>query len=137
MSQRSRFKVLGSYDVRATNDTAFAFPSCQVLNKDGIGKMSIILKGLDYVRGLTYTSRGQNQVLNLSFSAPRSEIMNSAANALADGGIVVVAAAGNSGESTCNFSPASADSVFAGKDIQQYSFAYQWVLRISNSFPFL
>ncbi len=76
--------------------------SVKVLSKSGVGLMSTILKGMDYV----LASGAPGDVVNLSFSGRASDVLDLSVKALADEGIRVVIAAGNSAREITGISPA-------------------------------
>ena len=78
----------------------------RVLPCDGVGDMSDVVAGLDWV--------AQNRVLpavvNLSLSGDYTAAVNQAIEAVVASGVTVVVAAGNNGADACGYSPASAGS---------------------------
>jgi Subtilase family/Peptidase inhibitor I9 len=76
----------------------------RVLNCTGSGTTSGIIAGVDWVR----VNRVNPAVANLSLGGGASLSLNTAVNNLANSGVAVAVAAGNSGSNACNFSPAGA-----------------------------
>ncbi|MCX5297570.1 S8 family peptidase [Streptomyces sp. NBC_00193] len=81
--------------------------SVRVLNCEGTGDYSGIIAGLDWVA----KNAKQPAVLNGSLGGDKSEMVNAAADAVTDAGVLPVIAAGNSAKDACNVSPASAGKV--------------------------
>ncbi|MFJ8842659.1 S8 family peptidase [Streptomyces cyaneofuscatus] len=81
--------------------------SVRVLGCDGRGSYSGMIAGLDWVA----KNAQQPAVLNGSLGGPKSEALNSAADALTDAGVLPVIAAGNDAADACGVSPASASRV--------------------------
>ncbi len=71
----------------------------RVLSCDGIGLMSQVLAGLDYV--IADHQPGQPAVANPSLGGARSPVLDAAVSQAIADGVVVVAAAGNSGSDAC------------------------------------
>ncbi|MEV4898519.1 S8 family serine peptidase [Nonomuraea sp. NPDC055795] len=78
----------------------------------GFGSMSDVLAGADWVRG---HARGP-AVANMSIGAAPSPALDAAVRNLTRAGVLVVAAAGNSGESACSVSPARRAFAVAASD---------------------
>jgi hypothetical protein len=76
----------------------------RVLDCNGSGTTSGIIAGVDWVR----VNRINPAVANMSLGGGASVALNTAVNNLANSGVPVAAAAGNSGSPACNFSPAGA-----------------------------
>jgi subtilisin family serine protease len=79
----------------------------RVLNCSGSGSWSGIIAGMDWVRN----NRVNPAVANMSLGGGFSSAVNTAANNLANSGVFVAVASGNSGANACNYSPASASAV--------------------------
>ncbi|MBK8041753.1 MAG: S8 family serine peptidase [Haliscomenobacter sp.] len=79
--------------------------SVKVLSRNGVGLLSTILKGMDYV----LASASPGDVANLSLSGRASDIFDLSVKALADAGIRVVIAAGNNAKDIAGISPARAE----------------------------
>jgi subtilisin family serine protease len=79
----------------------------KVLNCSGSGSSSGIVAGINWVR----TNAQRPAVANLSLGGGYSSTTNTAVNNLANSGVYVAVAAGNSGANACNYSPASAANV--------------------------
>jgi subtilisin family serine protease len=77
----------------------------RVLDCDGLGAVSSIIAGLDWV-GQQVTADPGPAVANLSLGGTPSHALDDAVRALIAGGVTVVTAAGNSDEDACNVSPA-------------------------------
>ena len=80
----------------------------KVMNSLGSGDSSAVILGLGWIQA--NRDKNRHSVVNISLSGAYSQIMNIAVNQLSQLGVVVVAAAGNSGANACNYSPASAAS---------------------------
>ncbi|MFC4585783.1 S8 family peptidase [Sphaerisporangium corydalis] len=81
----------------------------RVLGCDGSGTYSGIIAGLDWIAA----NAVKPAVANLSFGGSKSAATNAAVTELADAGVFVAAAAGNSRADACNVSPAGAPRVLA------------------------
>ncbi|MFD6891184.1 S8 family serine peptidase [Streptomyces sp. NPDC059957] len=81
--------------------------SVRVLNCEGTGDFSGIIAGLDWVA----KNAKQPAVLNGSLGGDKSTVLNDAADAVTDAGVLPVIAAGNSAKDACGVSPASAGKV--------------------------
>lgn len=80
----------------------------KVLDRNGSGPLSTIIKGIDYIR--QYAS--QIEVANLSLGCEcKSSAFNTAINNAVKAGITFVVASGNSGKDTSTFSPANNPNV--------------------------
>ena len=79
----------------------------RVLGCSGSGTWSGIIAGMDWVR----VNHIKPAVANMSLGGGFSSSVNSAANNLANAGVFVAVAAGNSNANACNYSPASASAV--------------------------
>ena len=80
----------------------------KVLDRNGSGALSTIIKGIDYIR--QYAS--QIEVANLSLGCEcKSSAFNTAINNAVKAGITFVVASGNSGKDTSTFSPANNPNV--------------------------
>ena len=79
----------------------------RVLNCSGSGTWSGIIAGVDWVRA----NHIKPAVANMSLGGGFSSSVNTAVNNLANAGVFVAVAAGNSNANACNFSPASASAV--------------------------
>ncbi|HEX2209155.1 MAG TPA: S8 family peptidase [Longimicrobium sp.] len=79
----------------------------KVLNCSGSGSFSGIIAGVDYVR----LNATRPAVANMSLGGGYSSSLNTAVNNLANSGVFVAVASGNSGANACNYSPASASNV--------------------------
>ena len=79
----------------------------RVLNCSGSGATSGIIAGMDWVRN----NRTNPAVANMSLGGGYSSSLNTAANNLANSGVFVAVASGNSNANACNYSPASASAV--------------------------
>lgn len=83
--------------------------SVRVLGCNGAGSWSGVIAGIDWVA----KNHIKPAVANLSLGGGYSAAVNSAVNNLANSGVFVVVAAGNSSTDACNASPASATNVFS------------------------
>jgi subtilisin family serine protease len=79
----------------------------RVLNCSGSGTTSGVIAGMDWVR----TNGIHPAVANMSLGGGFSSAENTAANNLANSGIFLAVAAGNSNANACNYSPSSASAV--------------------------
>ena len=91
--------------------------SVKVLNRNGSGLMSEIIKGIDYVT----SKASQIDVANLSLGCKCvSSAPDTAINKAVSAGVVVVVAAGNSAQDSASFSPASNPNVITVSAIADY-----------------
>lgn len=82
----------------------------KVVRADGKGRLSWVLRGIDYViRVKRLTNRPA--VINMSFATMRNTVFNRAIQNLINSDIPVVASAGNQNVSACRYSPASVPDV--------------------------
>jgi subtilisin family serine protease len=82
----------------------------KVLDSNGSGALSTVIKGIDYIRG--YAS--QIEVANLSLGCEcKSSAFDTAINNAVKAGITFVVAAGNYGKDASTFSPANNPNVIA------------------------
>jgi hypothetical protein len=95
--------------------------------------VSKILFAFDTI--LRDTERPAVSVLNCSWSVPKSQLMDSKINELQEAGIVVVAAAGNSGIAADLVSPAGLDSVIGVGASDAYDRVISWESGMSNWGP--
>jgi subtilisin family serine protease len=79
----------------------------RVLGCSGSGTWSAIIAGMDWVR----VNHIKPAVANMSLGGGFSSSVNTAANNLANAGVFLAVAAGNSNANACNYSPASASAV--------------------------
>jgi subtilisin family serine protease len=79
----------------------------RVLDCNGSGTNSGVIAGIDFVR----TNHVKPAVANMSLGGGFSSTVNSAVTNLANAGVFVAVAAGNSNADACNYSPASASAV--------------------------
>ncbi|WP_420130003.1 S8 family peptidase [Longimicrobium sp.] len=79
----------------------------KVLNCSGSGSTAGIIAGVDWVR----LNATKPAVANLSLGGGYSSSTNTAVNNLANSGVFVAVASGNSNANACNYSPASAANV--------------------------
>jgi subtilisin family serine protease len=79
----------------------------KVLNCAGSGSTTGIIAGIDWVR----LNATKPAVANLSLGGGYSASLNTAVNNLANSGVFVAVASGNSNANACNYSPASAANV--------------------------
>ncbi|TPX36332.1 hypothetical protein SmJEL517_g01531 [Synchytrium microbalum] len=89
----------------AKNATIVAVRS---LNAAGKGPFSDVIHGLQWVANRVQQNRGRPAIVNLSVQGKASGTLTKAVVALANMGVHVTAAAGNSGEEACIHSPAIA-----------------------------
>ena len=95
-------RVIGSSTVGVA--TAVQLRGVRVLNCSGAGTVSGIIRGVDWVR----LNRVNPAVANLSLGGGGSASLNTAVNALANSGVAVAVAAGNSNVNACGVAPAGA-----------------------------
>jgi len=79
----------------------------KVLDCAGSGSNSGVIAGMDYVR----LNAVKPAVANMSLGGGYSSAVNTAATNLANSGVFLAVAAGNSNANACNYSPASASNV--------------------------
>ena len=82
----------------------------RVMDCDGRGNTTTLTSGIDWI---VSNYSGGAGVVNMSIGGNKDEKVNAAVSKLISAGLVVVAAAGNSGSDACNYSPASAAGVIA------------------------
>ena len=87
----------------------------RVLNCAGSGSTSGIIAAVDWVR----LNRTNPAVANLSLGGGLSTSLNTAVTSLANSGVFVAVAAGNSNADACNYSPSSATVVFTTASSEQ------------------
>ncbi len=94
----------------------------KVLDCNGSGSTSGIIAAVDWVR----QNRINPAVANLSLGGGYSSSLNTAVNNLANSGVFVAVAAGNSNADACNYSPASAVYAFttAASDKSDYKASF-------------
>ncbi|CAG8472586.1 2628_t:CDS:2 [Paraglomus brasilianum] len=81
--------------------------SVRALDADGSGKLSTILKAIDWIVKRQSTSDNNKSIVNLSLGAAFSQPTNDAIQEAIKFGIHFSIAAGNEGKDACQFSPAS------------------------------
>lgn len=81
----------------------------KVLDCQGSGSFSGILKGIEYVLN-THRKNTKSSVVNMSLGGPKSDSINRAVSELVKNGVHVVVAAGNENQDACNVSPSSAST---------------------------
>jgi subtilisin len=82
----------------------------KVLDKNGSGALSTVIKGIDYIRGYS----NEIEVANLSLGCEcKSSAFDTAINNAVNAGITFVVAAGNVGKDASTFSPANNPNVIA------------------------
>lgn len=81
----------------------------KVLNSQGSGFMSDVIKGVDYVTA----NAASIEVANLSLGGPNSSALNDAIKRSVQAGVTYVVAAGNSAADASNTSPANSPDVIA------------------------
>lgn len=85
--------------------------SVKILNKNGDGSTSGLLKGIEYV---IQNGKAGKSLVNLSLSGPKSKLLDEALNSLVlEYQIPVFVSAGNAGTDACFFSPSSNPNVFS------------------------
>lgn len=84
----------------------------RVLNDRGMGTISGLLQGLDWIRSYHF-AHDYPSVVSLSLGVDLSPIINEAVEAAMETGISFSVAAGNDGANACYTSPASANGVVA------------------------
>ncbi|KAK9709238.1 hypothetical protein K7432_009157 [Basidiobolus ranarum] len=81
--------------------------SIKALNSNGSGKLSNVLKGVQWIVEEHTRNSGQKSIINLSLSSAFNQAANDAIGAAIDLGIHFAIAAGNDKQDACKFSPAS------------------------------
>lgn len=95
----------------------------QVMNGEGSGQYSNILKGLSWA-WQDWQRRGKpHAVINLSIGGPFSALLNNAVESIRKAGLHIVVAAGNNGDCACKYSPASANVITIGATDRDDNFA--------------
>lgn len=82
----------------------------KVLDRGGSGTMSDVIAGIEWAVNNVADSN-KKSVISMSLGGGFSEIMNRAVDSATSRGIHVVVASGNSRDDTCDYSPASAETV--------------------------
>ncbi|MGX1885596.1 S8 family peptidase [Streptomyces sp. NPDC055287] len=85
--------------------------SVRVLDCQGRGSSVTMIAGLEWTASHAAQNPGRPAVLNGSLGGGYSRLVNEAATALSDSGVLPVLAAGNDAKDACGVSPASADRV--------------------------
>ncbi|MET9511008.1 S8 family peptidase [Streptomyces flavidovirens] len=85
--------------------------SVRVLNCEGTGSNATVIAGLEWAASHAALTPARPAVLNGSLGGERSALVNAAATALSDSGVLPVVAAGNEAKNACGVSPASAQRV--------------------------
>lgn len=76
---------------------------------NGAGTLEGVLGGLDWIA----SNAQAPAIVNMSLGGLNDDLLNDAVNQLVNMGIPVIVSAGNSGDDSCQFSPASASGSFA------------------------
>ena len=84
--------------------------SVRVLDCQKMGKLSYVLKGLDYVTDIKRKNLNQSIIVVMSLVGSKSYLLNLAVDQATDQGVVVITAAGNNRKDACNYSPGSSMS---------------------------
>lgn len=80
----------------------------RVLNCSGDGSIDDILEGADVIIERASSQPAERRgVINLSLGGAKSDVIDRMVKSLREAGLVVVIAAGNSGQDACQFSPSS------------------------------
>lgn len=82
----------------------------KVIGADGIGKLSRVLRGIDYVIKMK-TQTNRPAVINMSFATVRNNLFNRAIQSVMNMDVPVVTGAGNQDTSACRTSPGSVPGV--------------------------
>ncbi|MGW7052117.1 S8 family peptidase [Streptomyces sp. NPDC054887] len=85
--------------------------SVRVIDCEGNGSNATVVAGLEWAASHAARDPERPAVLNASLGGPKSELVNNAADALANSGVLPVMAAGNDSKDACTVSPASAERV--------------------------
>ncbi|CAG8506450.1 899_t:CDS:2 [Funneliformis mosseae] len=86
----------------------------KVLNAQGSGFLSELMMGINFVVNEHENSQNKKTIINMSLGfGQRVEEADRAVKNAHDRGIIVVVAAGNENQDTCNVSPAAADGAIA------------------------
>ncbi|KAK9762227.1 hypothetical protein K7432_012247 [Basidiobolus ranarum] len=81
--------------------------SIKALNADGSGRLSDVLRGVEWIVKEHLKNPGQKSIVNLSLSADFSQAANDAIEEAIELGIHFSIAAGNDGNNACRYSPSS------------------------------
>ena len=93
----------------------------KVLNKDGGGTSSSVLKGIEYV----INDDRRKKIINMSLGGGYSQALNRAVEIAVQKGVIVVSAAGNENQDACNTSPGSSpETITVGAFGQVDNIAY-------------
>lgn len=84
--------------------------SVRVLDRDGNGHVSHLLEGLQWTMTHVREKNPPAALVVMSVSTRRNKILNDAVDGIIKSGLAVVTAAGNAGNDSCAYSPASATS---------------------------
>lgn len=82
--------------------------SVKVLDANGVGSWANILLGMQAIVKEHLADPSKIRIINLSLSGTHSQLINNAVEATIAAGVYVIAAAGNSADHACNYSPSSA-----------------------------
>jgi len=84
----------------------------KVLGADGTGSLSGVIAGIDFAANDAKSRGCKGSVANFSFTAGKSDALNSAAASAVSAGLFLAAAAGNYAADSIDYSPASEPSIF-------------------------
>ena len=88
--------------------------AARVLDCTGTGAVSGIIHTMEFIVNKRKSDRKTNRaVFSMSLGVERSDAFNNVANAVSKEGVVVVAASGNQGSNSCDYSPGSAIDVIS------------------------
>lgn len=82
----------------------------RVLDCNGVGTTSTLTEGIEWILA---SHSGGVGIVNMSLGGSKDDTVNALVDRLADAGLIVVVAAGNSNADACNYSPASARGAIA------------------------
>ena len=85
--------------------------SIRIMGSSGRTRVSVVIEALDLVELWLMEDRTRECTINLSITAPKSQILNAKLKKLKKLGARIVVAAGNQRGDACDYSPASSDSV--------------------------
>jgi subtilisin family serine protease len=100
--------IIGSLTYGIAKDVTIH--SVQVMENDGAGTYSAVIKGIDFVRSQKEADPTRKMVANLSVGGSFSSALNLAIDNAVAAGVPMVVAAGNNNKDACKISPASSGS---------------------------